>query len=222
MSKPDPAADLSACVQALQDIIAKPDEAVTIAEKALAAVVMNRMGVAAAAPGRVTVQIPSHAGHAALAWAKWVLRCDPKARGGYIFEGPFLKLGNPAPLPPGAVVMLAEAPTEKKTKSSAVLAIAQSVQDDGSLSGWSGPPVHRFNWADNLADRITRYIESSRGLPLLTARALPGPKPPPPIPPTVQAMVTQALAEATQAVAAQAQSPGHTAAECPPVSAADG
>jgi hypothetical protein len=100
-------------------------------------------------------------------------------------------------------------------------AIAQIVQNGGELSGWSGPAVHRFNW-DDLVDRMERYFESSRGLPLLTERALPGPRPPPPIPPAVQAMVDQALDEAAQVVAAQAQSPDHTAAESPPASAADG
>jgi hypothetical protein len=214
MTKPDPAADLSACVQALQDIIARPIEAVAIAEKALAGVVMTRMGVAAAAPGRVTVRIPSQIDNCDLAWAKWVLRCDPKARGGYIFEGPFLKLGQPAPLPPGAVVMLARK-GERKNKTSADMAIAQIVQDDGELSGWTGPAVHRFNWGDDLADRMERYFQSSRGIPLLTDRAMPAAKPPPPLPPVIQTLVDQVLDEAAQVAAAQARSPDHTAAECP-------
>jgi hypothetical protein len=102
MSKPDPAADLSACVQALQDIIAKPDEAVTIAENAIAAIVARRMGVAYKA-GRVSTPIPDMG---IGGWAKWVWRVNDREKGGFAFEGPFLRCGAAHALPIGAIVLL--------------------------------------------------------------------------------------------------------------------
>lgn len=204
MAKPDPAADLAACVQALQDIIAAPGEARGIAEKALAGIIMGRMGVAAAAPGRVSVRIPALPNDCRKGWAKWVFRTDPKAHGGFMFEGPFLPLGKPAALPPGAVVLYAAGPTHVHR------AVAFIVLDNGELCA---EPIRadREDWSE-MAERIGDYLRHARETPLLSARQW-GPAPAPsPIPPTVQAAVAQAPAAAPPAASDPPSRPRRKAA----------
>lgn len=206
MAKPDPAADLAACVQALQDIIAAPGAARGIAEKALAGIIMGRMGVAAAAPGRVSVRIPALPNDCRKGWAKWVFRTDPKAAGGFMFEGPFLPLGKPAALPPGAVVLYAAGPAHVHR------ALAYIVLDNGELCA---EPIRadREDWSE-MAERIGDYLQHARETPLFSAREW-GPAPVPPplvIPPTVQLAVHQALAAAPPAASDPPSRPRRKAA----------
>jgi hypothetical protein len=98
----DPAADLAACVQALQDIIAAPAAAVATAERALTGLMMRRMGVCDVPPGRVPVKIPDLP---VGGWAKWVLSVRNE-KGGFAFEGPFLRSGQVVPLPEYALVLM--------------------------------------------------------------------------------------------------------------------
>lgn len=169
--------DLAACVQALQDIIASPARAVHLAETALAKIMMRRMGVTAGAEGRVPVKIPALSGGDSVGWAMWVLRIDAKARGGFLFEGPFLKLGEPAPLPPGAVVLIASGGGAKRQVNRATAFV---VQPSGDLAG-NPQSATRACW-DELASSIADYLDGRRAVPLLNPRVLPPMAPPPAAP----------------------------------------
>lgn len=103
MKRDDTALDLSTCVQALQDVMTTPAEAVDIAERALALIMLRHMGGGLPVAGRKTVKIPD--GHPG-SWAKWVLRVNDRESGSFAFEGPFLRLGSAVPLPPRAQVLL--------------------------------------------------------------------------------------------------------------------
>lgn len=125
----DPAADLAACVQALQDIIAYPAKAATIAEGALAKIMMRRMGVTVGAEGRKPVKIPDLP---VGGWAKWVFGVNPKEKGGFAFEGPFLRPGDVHPLPVHALVLIV-APADSLRQRAVHLC---TVTDQGDLSIW--------------------------------------------------------------------------------------
>lgn len=179
--------DLAATVQALQDIIREPERAAQIAEAALADIVKRKMGLVACPEGRVPVRIPALDPGAA-GWAKWVMSVDPKAAGGFMFDGPFLPLGQMSPLPPGAVVLIAEGSQATKRRGSkpyVAFATAYIVQPSGELCG---NPIrsHRGEWQD-LAERIGMYLKTSRELPLLGGKVFPTPPVPygPPIPPDI-------------------------------------
>jgi hypothetical protein len=177
--------DLAATVQALQDILREPERATQIAEVALADIVKRKMGLVACPEGRVPVRIPPLEPGAA-GWAKWVFSVDPKAAGGFMFDGPFLPVGGVSPLPPGAVVLIADGSGATKRRGSKPyvgFATAWIVQPDGSLAG-NPMRAHRSEWQD-LAERIGAYLKTSRELPLLGGKVFPTPPVPydhPPIP----------------------------------------
>lgn len=182
--------DVAATVQALQNIMREPARATQIAEVALADIVKRKMGLVACPEGRVPVRIPPLEPSAA-GWAKWVLSVDPRAAGGFMFDGPFLPMGQMSPLPPGAVVLMAEgsvltqAARRRGSKPYVGFATAAIVQPDGTLGG---NPIrsHRGEWPD-LAERIGAYLKTSRELPLLRGKVFPTPAVPygPPIPPDI-------------------------------------
>ncbi|HXE51289.1 MAG TPA: hypothetical protein VN663_23120 [Ramlibacter sp.] len=173
--------DLAAAVQALQDILREPARAKEIAEDAIAAMVRRKMGLVVCPEVRVPVRIPALAAGTA-GWAKWVIGTDPKARGGFMFEGPFLPLGQASPLPPGAVVMIADGDAAHSGKKHNIYrATAYIVQPNGELGG-NPFTAQRACW-DEMAERIAAYQERTRGLPLLNERRFPPRSPaPPPVP----------------------------------------
>lgn len=127
-------------LQALQDIIASPSHAHAIAERAIAAHVMARMGVATIPEGRIGVKIPPLA-EGERGWAKWVIGVNPSGKGGYLFEGPFLKRGQMASVIPGAIVIWTV--PEAGTK----LALRMLFVDDGAPSESTGI-FPRSEWGD--------------------------------------------------------------------------
>lgn len=128
MPKDDTALDLTACVQALQDIVSEPDRAKAIAETALADMMRRRMGLVVVPEGRIRVHIPGGDG---LAWAKWVWRTDRSQKGGFAFEGPFLPLGSVQALPESALVLIVG--DRRQGERMAVLATVDDRSDDGLL-----------------------------------------------------------------------------------------
>lgn len=186
--------DLSTAVQALQDIIREPERAVQIAETAIAGIVRGRMGLTVCPEGRVPVRIPALEPGAA-GWAKWVLSVDPRAAGGFMFDGPFLPMGGVSPLPVGAVVLVAEgagATKKRGSKPYVAFATAYIVQENGELGG-NPIRAHRGEWQD-LAERIGSYHKTFRELPLLGGKVFPTPSVQygPPIPPELIWAVLQA------------------------------
>jgi hypothetical protein len=173
----DPAGDLDVCVQALQDIIANPDDSAVIAERAIAKVVMRRMGLTVVPDGRVKVMIPAVA-IGLRGWAKWCFGVEPQERGAYKFEGVFLRRGEPSPLPPGAVVILADGTDKGVHRATAFI-----VQPSGELGG--NPITEPRGGWDDLAERIGDYLSARIKAPLLSpdlafAKRRPVPIVPPP------------------------------------------
>lgn len=189
--------DLSATVQALQDILREPSRAAEIATETLAEIMRRRMGIVACPEGRVAVRIPALR-DGETGWAKWVIAADPKERGGFMFEGPFLPLGRASPLPPGAVVLIATGAGGMKRHVNQ--ATAYIVQENGELAGdpLSEP---RGGWPD-LAQSIVDYLKTRRDLPLISERRLIRQPLPPAVPPLPVAPAPPAT------VAASADPPG--------------
>lgn len=188
--------DLAATVQALQDILREPERATQIAEAALADIVKRKMGLVACPEGRVPVRIPPLEPGGA-SWAKWVFSVDPKAAGGFMFDGPFLPMGGVSPLPPGAVVLIADGVSGNKRRRSnpyVGFATAWIIQPDGSLAG-NPIRAHRGEWQD-LAERIGDYLKTSRELPPLGGKVFPTPPVPYDYPPCPFDILMAAIAAA--------------------------
>jgi hypothetical protein len=125
------------------------------------------MGLAVIPEGRVPVKIPAFPEHGC-GWAKWVLAVDCAAAGGYMFEGPFLPVGQVSPVLPGGVVIVAEGRSDAYGKRRINKLTAWIVAEDGRLDNgvWT---EDRHDWK-TLAGRIDGYLRSAREAPLLVPK----------------------------------------------------
>lgn len=155
--------NLETAIQALMEIAGAADnptgrEPHEIAGEAVQKIIARRMGVPeTAVAGRVSVSLPAARGPERQRWAKWVIGLNPGQRGGYAFEGPFLRPGQAHSLPPGAVIIQHE--SDRGTKGAPCVWMSV-VLHDGSLHNHD-VSVDK-SWASRVSDVISKYWAGQR------------------------------------------------------------